>query len=275
MLEITPSIKLKSGGLRFLSALINYLEDEYLIETWNRSANTSIFYNERQVNILKRAAYLKYELWGDQTTETFKDVFGKEQTFSKEDLLTFADNLNSSTLTVYYLPKKKTNKLTKERLVFMYVDCVNKLYELAKDIFPKCEGNVARKINHYRQLLANNRDTWDYLSVKDMPSVGFYLKYNYRLNAKALDLNLNLSIKDILYTAKQIINPYVSPWATKPTDKDTVNIPERTIEWELEQYAKRRTSKLKSLKAFSNQYKITITDEATGDVVQEFYLPKN
>ena len=269
MLTITfDKSKLK---LRPLSALIRYLSEKY-IEKVVKTGNI-IFFTEQQVDILKKAALLEHALVENNYIFSYKDVFNKEQSFSKEDLVTFASNVKQQSLTINYGKRVKTNKLTKERLQFMYADCVNKIYELAATTLSRYKDNTARKINHYRQLLANNRDTWDYLSVKDMPSVDFYLKYNYRLKAKALDLNPELSIKDLLYVAKQIINPYKSPWATV-TQPPVTAPPEGTIEWEIEQYVKHKAAKQKATAA-SNQYKMTITDCATGNVVQEFYLPKS
>lgn len=264
MLTITfDKSKLKS---RPLSAIIKYLAEKYI----NKGVITdnTIFFTAQQINILKKAALLENAYVEDNHIFSYTDVFNKEQSFTKEDLLTFASNVKNQSLTVNYYKKVRTNKLTKERLQFMYADCVNKLYEQCS--YSTLDDNIARKINHYRQLLSNNRDTWDYLFVKDMPSVDFYLKYNHKLKAKALDLDPKLSTKELMYKIKQkLVNkPY--PWTTT---QPPVTAP-RTIEWELEQYALHKAAKQEAT-ATSNQYKITITDCATGDVVQEFYLPKS
>lgn len=264
---LTITCDLKSCSLRQLSALINYLEDKYLKDSCNKTIKNHktyrrVSYSIKDITILQKAASLELEFI---TNKSYKDVFNKEQTFTRDNLLEFVNKLYIRDVVIDYSIENKP-KLTKERLQFMYADCVNKLYKLAVDTFPKCEGNIARKINHYRQLLANNRDTWDYLSVKDMPSVDFYLKYNYVLKGISLDLNPELSIKQLMYKIKQkLVNkPY-----TWTTTQPPVTAP-RTIEWELEQYAKHKAAKVSK-----NKYKMTITDCATGDVVQEFYLPKS
>lgn len=236
--------------LRLLSALIRYLSDKY-IEKVVLTGNF-IFFAEKQVNILKNAALLEHALVEDNYMFSYKDVFNKEQSFSKEDLLTFAVNLNflkQQSLTINYCKRVKTNKLTEERLQFIYVDCVSKLYKLGnfKDTaWYVGEENAARKVNHYRQLLANN----GYLTGPD----------------NSVYLNPDMSVKELAGLVQHTVDFYkLAPWyKVQPTVPTPL---ERTIE--LEQYAKQEVI------SASNQYKMTITDCATGDVVQEFYLPKS
>jgi hypothetical protein len=235
MLKITFDKSLLK--LRTLTALLRYLSNKY-IEKVVTTDNT-IFFTEQQVDILKKAALLEHALVEDNYIFYYKDVFNKEQSFTKEDLLTFASNVKQQSLNINYGKKVKNRKLTKERLQFMYADCVNKIYEQCS--YPTLEDNIAKKINHYRQLLANNRDTWDYLSVRDMSSVDFYLKYNHKLKAKALNLKPELSIKDLLYVAYQIVSPYKSHRV-------------RTIAWEIKQYAKPRHCDKGELYRIDNEY---------------------
>lgn len=241
-----PHSKLKS---RLLSALIRYLSDKY-IEKVVLTGNF-IFFAEKQVNILKNAALLEHALVEDNYMFSYKDVFNKEQSFSKEDLLTFAVNLNflkQQSLTINYCKKVKTNKLTEERLQFIYVDCVSKLYKLGnfKDTaWYVSEENAARKVNHYRQLLANN----GYLTG---PNNSVYL-------------NPDMSVKELAGLVQHVVDfNKLAPWYKVQPIVPTP--PERTIE--LEQYAKHKAAK-------ASKYKMTIIDCDTGNVLYEVYLPKS
>lgn len=241
-----PHSKLK---LRLLSALIRYLSDKY-IEKVVLTGNF-IFFAEKQVNILKNAALLEHALVEDNYMFSYKDVFNKEQSFSKEDLLTFAVNLNflkQQSLTINYCKRVKTNKLTEERLQFIYVDCVSKLYKLGnfKDTaWYAGEENAARKVNHYRQLLANN----GYLTGPD----------------NSVYLNPDMSVKELAGLVQHTVDFYkLAPWYKVQPIVPTPS--ERTIE--LEQYAKQEAIS-------ASKYKMTIIDCDTGNVVYEVYLPKS
>jgi hypothetical protein len=270
MIKITPHLKeLKVFRTRSISALIKYLDNKYLGNHTIVRTPSYVFYNQVQFKALKKAAQVEYDLWetNKPAKKVYSDVLGKPQVFVKQALLAFANSIEL-TLEIHYFTKKPS-KVSKERLQFMYVDCINKLFELVNQSAIK--GSTARKINHYRQLLANNRDTWDYLSVRTGFCSGEFNadnKYKYLLSHGTLYLDPDLSIKQLVGKAKQIIKPDKSPWTTQPP------IPERSVQWELEKYAKHKAAKQEAI-SVSNQYKITITDEATGDVMQEFYLPKS
>lgn len=240
-----PHSKLKS---RPLSALIRYLSDKY-IEKVVLTGNF-IFFAEKQVNILKNAALLEHALVEDNYMFSYKDVFNKEQSFSKEDLLTFASNVKQQSLTINYCKRVKTNKLTEERLQFIYIDCVSKLYKLGnfKDTaWYVGHENAARKVNHYRQLLANN----GYLTG---PDNSIYLNPDMSVKELAGLVQHTIDLNKLApwYKVKQIVNPNKSSLVTIFDEK----IPQIT-----------KTAK-------ASKYKMTIIDCDTGNVVHEVYLPK-
>lgn len=165
-------------------------------------------------------------------------------------------------------------KLTKERLINLYSLLMRDLFFLANYE----NKRLYCSINQYRQKLKNNRDVWDYLSVKEgLSKIEFFKTYQVQLYGyTTLYLDPKLSIKQLVKKAKKYllkrdnIIHYIKP-----------NNDEKTIDWEIENYNKYRDTKLANKipelppKDLANQYKLTITDCDTGNVVQELYLPNN
>jgi hypothetical protein len=145
-----------------------------------------------------------------------------------------------------------------DRLVFIYIDLVNKLFKAAE--IGKLTSNDARKINHYKQLLNNNINKWNYLALTEGLNFNKFTTHitslkvaslkSYKLSISkhwiTLYIEPNISVKKLLEYAKKYLH---------------LNIKE-----EIKQPVKHKTIK--------NKYKITITDCNNGNVVHEVYLLK-
>lgn len=120
-----------------------------------------------------------------------------------------------------FLDKKECKQYEKQfiptvqRLIFIYVDLVNKLFKAAES--DKLTENDSRKINHYRQLLDNNIDKWNHvgltdgltfteflkrLSIKFVPVYKIYLSEHWT----TLYIDPYSSIKELLQDAKKYKN---------------------------------------------------------------------
>jgi hypothetical protein len=99
-----------------------------------------------------------------------------------------------------------------------------------------------------------------------------HLQDYWNVPQEDIDLLVKLAVKD--YFDKQAVKrtEFLNK-AVMQMKANNIYNDEKTIAWEIENYNKYRDAKANKLNA--NKYKLTITDCATGNVVQEIYLPKN
>lgn len=149
--------------------------------------------------------------------------------------------------------EKQIYQISKKRLLFIYVDLIEKLFNLANEEYVD-KGNYSRKINHYRQLLENNKHIWDYSKEPlGVTLKQFYTKYQfysyrfYYFNKSwvTLDLDFTKSVKELVNYTKDFI--FYSA----------------TLEWFTKHYKENN---------HSCRYKIIITDMNSGEIKKRYLL---
>jgi hypothetical protein len=99
--------------------------------------------------------------------------------------------------------KQLRHKLSKKRLIELYSLLMSNLFYLAT----YCNSRNICSANQYRQKLQSNRDTWDYLSVKEgLSKYEFYQTYQQKLYGyTTLYLDPDLTIKELVEKAKSYL----------------------------------------------------------------------